>query len=325
MKPLSERDPFKIGLVAILVLVLLGGGVLMLSRADFGKKTYAAVLAQSAGLRAGESVEVHGVVSGKVKNVAIDGTTVKVDFTVDKGVRLGSQTSASVKVATLLGTHYLEVDPHGSGSLEGDTIPMARTAVPYNLQDVLNEGSAKLEELDPEVLSKALASAADVIGSSKDQIGPAIDGVAALSDVIAKRNTQVGQLLTAARSVSDQLTKSSPDLVELMKQATLVTQEITSRREAIHQMLVQTTRLSQALTSVISRTKGDLKPALGSLDSAIKKLNRQKDVLTSALDDLAPAARYVANALGNGPWLDLNIHAPLIPADDQLCALGDCN
>ena len=324
MKPLSERDPFKIGLVAIAVLALLGVGVVLLSQATFGKRTYSAVLAQSAGLRVGEAVEVHGVVSGKVRKVVIDGTTVKVGFTVAKDVHLGSNTSAAVKVATLLGTHYLEVDPKGSGALSGGTIPLARTAVPYNLQDVLNEGSTKLEELDPVVLSKALASAADVIGSSKDEIGPAIEGVAALSDVIAKRNTQVAELLKAARSVSDQLTRSSPDLVELMKQATLVMQEITSRRDAIHTMLVETTRLAKALSAVITQSRADLKPALTSLDSAIKALNKQSNTLTDALDNLAPAARYVANALGNGPWLDLNVHAPAIPADDQLCALGDC-
>jgi phospholipid/cholesterol/gamma-HCH transport system substrate-binding protein len=325
VKPLSARDPFKIGVAAIAVLALLAVGVVYLSQANFGKKTYSAVLTQSAGLRAGEAVEVHGVVSGKVKKVAIEGTTVKVDFTVSKDIALGSDTTATVKVATLLGTHYLEVDPKGGGSLPGGTVPLAHTAVPYNLQDVLNEGSAKLEELDPVMLSKALAAAADVIGSSKDEIAPAISGVAALSDVIAKRNTQVAALLQAARSVSDQLTKSSPDIVELMKEATLVTQEITSRREAIHTMLVETTRLSQALTSVITRSRADLKPALASLDSAIRSLNKQSDVLTSALDELAPASRYVANALGNGPWLDLNVHAPAIPTDEGRCALGDCS
>ena len=324
-KPLSARDPFKIGIAAIAVIALMGVGVVFLSQANFGKKSYSAVLAQSAGLRAGEAVEVHGVISGKVKKVAIQGTQVKVDFTMAKDVALGSDTTAVVKVATLLGTHYLEIDPKGTGSLPGGTVPIEHTAVPYNLQDVLNEGSAKLEELDPVVLSKALASAADVIGSSKDEIAPAISGVAALSDVIAKRNTQVAELLTAARSVSDQLTKSSPDLVELMKQATLVTQEITSRRAAIHTMLVETTRLSQALTSVITQSKADLKPALASLDSAIRSLNKQSATLTGALDVLAPASRYVANALGNGPWLDLNVHAPAIPTDEGRCALGDCS
>ena len=325
MKPLSTRDPFKVGIAAIVVIALLGVGVVFLSKATFGKRTYSAVLAQSAGLRAGEAVEVHGVISGKVQSVAIQGTSVKVDFTLDKSVPLGADTTAVVKVATLLGTHYLEVDPKGSGSLPGDTVPLAHTAVPYNLQDVLNEGSAKLQELDPVMLSKALAATADVIGASKDQIGPAISGIAALSEVIAKRNTQVGALLQAARSVSDQLSASSPDIVELMKQATLVTQEITARREAIHTMLVETTRLSQALSSVITQSRADLKPALASLDSAIRSLNRQSGVLTSALDALAPAARYVANALGNGPWLDLNVHAPAIPTDEGRCALGDCS
>jgi len=324
VKALAARDPFKVGIAAIGVLALMALGVVVLSQATFGKLPYTAILAQSAGLRPGEAVEVHGVISGKVRTVALDKDRVEVAFVLDKGIHLGSTTRAEVKVATLLGTHYLEIDPSGTGSLAGDTIPLARTAVPYNLQDVLNEGTSKLEQLDPVVLAKALSSAADVIGSSKDAIAPAITGVAALSDVIAQRNTQIGELLQAARSVSDQLTKSSPDMVELMKEATLVSQEITSRQQAIHTMLVETTRLAKALNAVIGRTKGDLKPALKSLDSALASLNKQSKVLTSALDELAPAARYVANAFGNGPWLDLNIHAPVLPADDQLCAIGDC-
>lgn len=324
MKPLADRDPFKIGIATIVVLALLGVGVVLLSQASFGKKGYAAVLSQSAGLRAGEAVEVHGVISGKVTKVALVGQQVRVDFTLDKHIGLGTRTKAAVKVATLLGTHYLEVDPGGPGALPGGTIPLAQTTVPYNLQDVLNEGTGKLAELDPVVLAKALASAADVIGSSKDEIGPAIEGIAALSDVIQRRNTQVGELLRAARSVSDQLTSSGPDLVELMKQATLVTQEITSRRQAIHTLLVQTTTLDQALSAVIDQTRGDLKPALRSLNSALAALNKQDKVLQAALDVMAPATRYVASALGNGPWLDLNVHAPALPADDQLCLLGDC-
>ncbi len=31
---------------------------------------------------------------------------------------------------------------------------------------------------------------------------------------------------------------------------------------------------------------------------------------------MAPAVRYVANAAGNGPWVDLFAARPALPADD---------
>jgi phospholipid/cholesterol/gamma-HCH transport system substrate-binding protein len=324
MKPLATRDPFKIGLVAILVLALLGLGVVVLSRASFGTRTYTAMLQHTAGLRAGEAVEVHGVVVGNVRRVELDGRSVKVTFTAKRKIELGALTTASVKVATLLGTHYLDVDPSGGCCLSGP-IPLDRTSVPYNLQDVLDEGIGKLEDLDPAELAQALTAMADTMGGSQEEIGPALGGIAALSEVITKRGAQTTQLLRAARSVSDQLVRSSPDLVELMKQANLVITEITSRRQAIHTLLVETTTLSKALTAIVEQTKGDLQPALKDVNAVIATLNQQDARLQRALDTMAPAARYVANALGNGPWLSLKVHDPALPADDTLCTLrSDC-
>ena len=39
---------------------------------------------------------------------------------------------------------------------------------------------------------------------------------------------------------------------------------------------------------------------------------------------MAPAIRYIANATGNGPFVDLYSKPPALPADDERCAAGDC-
>lgn len=312
MKPLRDYDPFKIGIAVFCVIGLMGLGVVALSKASFGTRDRSVMLTQSAGLRAGELVEVHGVVSGKVKNVSLDGKQVKVDFALSKGIKLGSTSTAAVKVATLLGTHYLEIDPAGAG--DEDTIPVDRSSVPYNLQDVINQGSQSLGQLDPQALAKALTAMADTLDASATDVGPALQGIADLSAVITKRGEQTSQLLQAVKSVSDELNQSTPNLVQLMKDTNLVVQEITSRRQAIHDLFVQVTALAHSLDAVINQTKADLQPALKSINNVLDHLNSQDKLLTSALDKLAPASRYVANALGNGPWLDLNFNPPgLVP------------
>lgn len=325
MKPMSARDPFKTGLVAIAIGGVVCAAVIVFSVVSFGTRSYTAVLEHTGGLRTGEDVQVHGVPKGEVTGIELDEDRVLVSFVLDSDIDLGSRTEATVKVATLLGTHYLEVDPSGAGELADGTIPIERTAVPYNLQDVLESGAQALDELDPELLAEALTQMAGTLGASQDQIRPALEGVARLSEVIASRSDQTGQLLSAARSVTDQLAASSDDIVAMMKQTNLVITEVTSRREAIHRLLVETTELSRALRAIVESTQGKLAPGLRDLNDVITFLNKQDDRLEHVLEVMAPAVRYIANAAGNGPWVDLFSDIPAIPADDAACHMrGDC-
>lgn len=324
MKPLSDRDPFRIGVLAIALGGLVAGLIVVLSVVSFGTSTYTAVLEHTAGLRKGEDVQVHGVSVGKVTGIRLMDTSVEVSFVLDNDIELGSRTTAAVKVATLLGTHYLQVDPQGGGALAGGQIPIERTVVPYNLQDVIEVGTTQLEKLDPVQLAKALTATSETLAASGDDIGPALEGVARLSEVVSRRSDQTGDLLRAARAVTDQLSRSSVDIVGLMEQTNLVVSEVTARRKAIHTLLVETTQLSRALTAIVSQTKDELRPALVDVNSALDALNAQDKGLERVLQLMAPAVRYVANATGSGPFIDLYTPDPALPTDDMLCQIGSC-
>lgn len=324
MKALENRDPFKLGILAIVVGLLLAVGVVALSQLSFGKTTYTALLAQSAGLKSAEDVQIAGVLVGQVKSVELDGDKVKVTFTVDNGVHLGAQTTAEVKVATLLGTHLLMLTPKGSGSLSGDQIPLAQTSVPFNLQDVLNQGAQTLQQIDAKQLAKLLNTITNELSPSTADVGPALQGVVRLSTVIANRSGQIGDLLKAARSVTTQLSSSSGDLIALMQQTNLVIQEVTDRRDAIHLLLVETAKLAQNVNGIIADTKADTGPALTALNGTLAELRAQDAALRHVLDVMGPAARYLANATGNGPYIDLNTDGSVLPPNDLCKKLGQC-
>jgi phospholipid/cholesterol/gamma-HCH transport system substrate-binding protein len=320
VRPLVQRDPFKIGIVAIALGVVGGLVILVLSVVSFGTSSYTAVLEHTAGLKKGEDVQVHGVPVGRVTGIERSGQQVVVEFEVENDIELGSETTAEVKVSTLLGTHYLQVTPRGSGSLADGRIPIERTSVPYNLQDVLEGGTRNLQALDADTLAEALSAVSDTLAASTGDIEPALTGVARLSEVVTTRSSQVSALLEAARSITDQLSESSDDIVGLMEQTNLVVSEITARREAIHRLLTETTGLADALSEIVSQTQEDLRPALRDVNLALASLNKEDKALKHVLDVMAPAVRYVANATGNGPFVDLYAEDPAIPADDALCA-----
>jgi len=320
MKPLSARDPFRIGVIAIAFGVVVGLVILVLSVVSFGTTSYTAVLEHTAGLRKGEDVQVHGVSVGRITGIELQDKHVLVTFVVEDEIDLGSKTTAEVKVATLLGTHYLEVTPDGSGELADDRIPLERTSVPYNLQDVLEGGTKNLQALDADTLAEALTAVSETLSASAGDIGPALTGVARLSEVVTTRSSQVAALLKAARNVTDQLSDSSDDIVGLMEQTNLVVSEVTARREAIHRLLVETTGLADALSAIVTQTQEDLRPALRDVNLALASLNKEDEALKKVLTVMAPAVRYVANATGNGPYVDLFGDDPAVPADDALCA-----
>jgi phospholipid/cholesterol/gamma-HCH transport system substrate-binding protein len=322
MTALGRRDPFRVGLATIAVGAVIGLLVLMITVVSFGTRSYTAMLAQTAGLRPGEDVEVYGVPKGQVKSVELAGDVVKVRFVLDQDIDVGNRSTAAVKVATLLGTHYLAITPAGAGRT--DTIPLARTSVPFNLQDVLEKGTANLEKLDPELLARALTAASKTLTASNQQIGPALTGIARLSEAVENRSDQTGALLAAARGVTSQLSASSADIVALMRQANLVISEITQRRAAIHTLLVETTTLAGNLAAVIDRTNNDMGPALHQLNSVLQTLRDQDATLKDVLAKIAPTVRYFANATGNGAWGDLWLKDPALPPDDVSCRLGGC-
>lgn len=304
MRPIGARDPWQVGLAGLLGLALVAGAVLLLSVVDPGARSYSAVLAHTGGIRAGEEVQVAGVGVGEVTDVALGEDHVVVRFTVEDDIRLGARTTVEVKVATLLGTHFLMVDPDGGGTLPDGRVPLAQTRVPYNLQDVLDDAVPELRAFDAALLERSLGEIATVLERGGGELGPALTGVGDLSRVVAERSDDIGALLAASRRVAGQLADSSGDLVELMRQAELILDVLRSRRETIHALLRDLERFARHLGGLVEDTRADVGPTLRDLERVIGVLEAHDASLDRALAVLAPASRYFANAGGTGPWLD---------------------
>ncbi len=312
-----RTDHRAIGVAGIIGVVLMALLVLAISVVPFGKHSYSAMVQHSAGLRVGEEVQIAGVGVGKVRAISLDSHHVKVDFTVDRSVRLGDRTTAAIKVATLLGTHYLEVKPAGPGSLSHDSIPLAQTSVPYNLQDVIEGSTRALNQLDGTKINESMQVLADALRGTPDDARRAIDGVSRLSAVAAKRSDQMRALLASSRQVTGNLAANSAQIVDLMKQSTLVLRELTSRRQVIDEMLVDSRKMATEISGVLTDSEAEFGPLMRNFTVTLDTLKAQKKNLTASIDGLSTMATYFANATGNGPWVDLHVAVGL--GDNVTC------
>ena len=313
----SERT---LGLVGVAVTVIGTLFVAAISFIPFGQQEYTAILEHTAGIRVGEEVQVAGVGSGEVRAIELDGRQVRLTFTLDEDIRLGEDSTAAVKVATLLGSHFLEVKPAGPGTLKDDTIALDRTTVPFNLQDVIEGASGELKDIDTKTVAESLQVVADALKDTPDETRAAIDGVARLSAAAARRSDQMSALLSSADRVTGQLARNSSEIIDLLKQSTLILEELTKRRDVIHAMLVDAERLASEVSGVLADNEAELDPLMEDFGKAVKNLRNQEKAISDSIAGLGTMARYFANATGNGPWMDLHVAVGL--PDNITCGRG---
>lgn len=316
------NEPRAVGVLGLIGALVLGLTVVVISTVSFGTREYRAELAQTAGLRVGESVQIAGVEVGEVRALELVDKQVLATFTVDAGQHLGAHTRAEVKVATLLGTHYLQIHPAGSGELPDRTIPVARTAVPYNLQDVIDQGTDQLEALDTTSLARALGSVTDVMRATRRDFGPALRGVTRLSRMVTRRGDEYAELFGATRAVADEFSGSSSDLLRLMRTSSLVIEELTRRREKIHRLLLDVQALATTVSGMVEDNRSNLKPLLADLRVVLDTLIEREAAIRKATHNVAVSSRYLANASGNGPWVDL--YSPDGMPDSLYCKTKNC-
>ena len=106
----AERNPVVLGVVGALAVALIVVGSLSAARIKgvLTEREYHARFTEAAGLRPGDDVRVAGLTLGTVSSLSIEDDQVEVAFRLDKDVRLGRDTQAEIKSATVLGRKFLD-------------------------------------------------------------------------------------------------------------------------------------------------------------------------------------------------------------------------
>jgi phospholipid/cholesterol/gamma-HCH transport system substrate-binding protein len=315
-----RHGPKFVGIITVVVVAVVVGALFVPSGFALGKATYYAELSQSGGLGPGDEVRVAGVGVGEVKSLAVRDARVRVTFRLAKSVPLGPGTEATVKVATLLGNHFLELRPAGEGGLPDRTIRLANTSVSFEVKDIIEAGGTALEQLDGNKLRDALKVLADDFRNTPALTRETVTGLARFSDVIVARQEQIGRLIRSADTVTANLDSNREQLVALMNQASLILGEVTRRRAAIHELLVDAQALGAQLTGLVRDNQAKVAPLLAHLNIVLDTLRRNDAALGEALSLLGPASRYFANATGNGPYVDVVAPNAIFP-DSMLCKI----
>ncbi|EID53885.1 MCE family protein [Saccharomonospora xinjiangensis] len=326
MTSFSKRNPVPIALVGLTLMLL--GTLAALNSDDLpllgGGTTYRAEFSEAAGLRTDDEVRIAGVKVGQVTDIELDGAKVLVSFKVSDAW-LGDRTAAEIKIKTLLGQKYLSLDPVGENTLDpNDTIPLDRTAAPYDVLDAFRDLSETVDEIDVDQLAQSFDALSETFADTPDDVRGALDGLSKLSDTIASRDAQLAELLDGTRQVSQTLADRDAELATLIEDGNALLEELSAREEAIRAMLDGTRELSSQLRGLVDDNEEQLDPVLRQLDQLTDMLERNQESLSEGIANFAPFVRVFNNTIGNGRWFDNYICGLLLPSIGPLNEEG-CN
>ncbi len=303
-----------IGVVAIAALVI---GSSVFSNFGIGQQSIKAEFVQSAGISVGDKVDVAGVPVGTVSAAELEGDHVLVTLRVNRDVELGPDARASIKMATLLGARYVDLEPGDGSGLPDNRIPKTNTAVPYDLADVIDKGTPEFQELDPGKLAESLNLFNEQLNGSPELVVQSLDSIGALAKVIDSRKGDVEQLIKDLDRVTTILADNRNSALLIITQGEAIASRVVERQQLLRTLLDNVATLTAQLQAIGAQNNNQFSGTLDQLNTMAAGLQKNKDNLDRLLSIMPPSVRYLANAWGNGNYAEVGI--PWLFPDNWLC------
>lgn len=150
----------------------------------------------AASLRPGLQVRVAGIPVGKVEDLSLESDQVLVRLAVDRHVFVGEQSQVDVRMLTLVGGYFVNLDSIGNIPLGKNSIPRERVTMPYSLIQTLSDTTNITEHVKARPINESLNQIQHGLnGKNIDTVSAIIDAGNSLISTIEKQRGQVTKIL----------------------------------------------------------------------------------------------------------------------------------
>lgn len=254
-----SRNRLMTGLAVLLAALIVAGVAVVVRETFFRPTTISAYFTNTTAIYPSDEVRVSGVKVGTITSIQPEGTRVKLIMHVDHDVPIPADAKAVIVAQNLIAARYVQLTPayrsSGSTMRDGAVIPVERTAVPVEWDEVKNQLTRLATDLGPN---------SNVSSSS---IGRFIDSAA---NALGGNGDRLRQTLAQLSGVGRILADGSGNIVDIIKNLQTF---LTALRDSNQQMVQFNNRLA-TLTSVLDDSSSDVDAALTNLSSAVGEVQR---------------------------------------------------
>ncbi|EHB50317.1 virulence factor Mce family protein [Mycolicibacterium rhodesiae JS60] len=292
-----------------LTVALVGGSVLVLKSLQRANQTrITAYFENTNGVYVGDDVMILGVRVGKIETIEPRPKDAKVTFTVDTSYKVPANVNAVVISPTLVTARAIQLTPaytSGPAMSSGGVIPLERTAVPVEYDDLRDQLQKLTDALQP-----TQPGGVSTLGSF---INTAADNVRGQGAQIREALLQMSQTFSALGDHSDDLFGTVKSLSTLVKGL----QSSTDLMSQLNISLASVTGLLANDPSEVDRAIGDLNAVVTeattfvsqhreALGTASDKITSISQALADSIDDIKQTLHITPTAFSNF----INIYEP---------------
>lgn len=262
---ISKKNWLALGALVVIIALAVAGYYGYIAAT---KNKVTAYFATAGGLYNGDPVRVVGVNIGHVTSITPQPNAVKVTMELDKNVKIPADAKAVIVAQSLVSGRFIQLTPvytTGATMVGGTDIPMERTAVPMEWDDVKKQLTRLTDAVGPKGSDPGtVAKAVDVGYANLAGNGKAINSsIKELSDVMGTLSAGRGDLFATIRSL----------------------QKLTDTLSTSHEQLVQFNGRIASVSSVLANNTTALNGALHNLDTALTDIKSFIDTNGSTLSD----------------------------------------
>ena len=242
----------------------------------------------------GNSVRVLGVTVGRVIDVTNGEDSAQVTVRIDDpDIKLPEDVKATIVPVSLLGERYIQFFPayEGGPTYTADNIPLERTSVPAEQDELLRGLQDYFGAIDPDKVSEFVQNAAVVLEGNGEGINRLIDEGSDLVTLLARKKDSLAGLIQELNTVTVTLSTRQDAIARLINSYNTVGHALNDNRVALEGTI---TGLSQAATELSSLISDHRNP----LDADVRALTKTMRTLSRNAESFAETGKWARRLFG---------------------------
>ena len=183
----------------------------------------------------GNSVRVLGVDVGRVKSVQNMEDGVRVSFELNEDVVLPEDVQATIVPVSLLGERYIQLFPayEGGAKFEDSVIPIEKTSVPTEQDELLRGLQDYFGELDPEKVADFVDNTATILEGNGAELNELIEHASGVIGTLSDKRNTLADMIVQFNQITQTLSTRQESLGALINDYNDLARVVNENRLAV--------------------------------------------------------------------------------------------
>ncbi|MEV5835933.1 MlaD family protein [Nocardia sp. NPDC052112] len=211
-----------LGTVVVMVAVVALAATTLLYTHPVGRRTISFETTDASAVTTGLEVRVAGITVGKITNVSLRPTAVRVDAEISDSTFVGNDSRVQVRMLTPVGGYAVTVIPLGEKPLGTSVIPADHVSVPYSIGDVLQAAPHVTDKVEGATIDANIDQVAAALQHNSTSVGSLIAGMNSIATVMDRQREQVRRITDLASEYLETFNANREFVFDLIRQVDIV-------------------------------------------------------------------------------------------------------